>query len=266
MRTTIVFGLVVALGLSLSARARADVLPEGKKHLSVKFSVASDDKSLFVAFPAACGPMSSDNNYDVLEPKSPREPYKFCGDSALYALDASAFTKVEAKEKPMAWFRSPWLLTEIEKVPQAERPKFFASTASVHAVGYALPPFALVDTKIPLKEVQEIVTVKGNKAESVALTYVYADGAEEKHSYAPGKRPQPDRKEARDWMAGLVDTNAVAPGPTTAPTATSATDAKTVKASACGCASAPGSGAGGALVLAFAVLGLRRRPRSTPTS
>ncbi len=253
--------LLAAAALVVPSLARADILPEGKKHISVKFSVASDDKALFVAFPAACGPMSKENNYDVLELKTPREPYKFCGDSALYALDAAAFTKVEAKEKPMAWMRSPWLLSEIEKVPSADRPKFFASTPTVHAVGYALPPFALIDTKMPLKEVQEVVTVKANKAESIALTYVYEDGTEEKQSYLPGKRPQPARKEARDWMPGLVDNGPVAVPASASPSTSASTDAKPAKASSCGCASAPGAGASGALVLAFAALGLRRRRR-----
>lgn len=253
--------LLAAAALLVPSLARADILPEGKKHISVKFSVASDDKALFVAFPAACGPMSKENNYDVLELKTPREPYKFCGDSALYALDAAAFTKVEAKEKPMAWMRSPWLLSEIEKVPSADRPKFFASTPTVHAVGYALPPFALIDTKMPLKEVQEVVTVKANKAESIALTYVYEDGTEEKQSYLPGKRPQPARKEARDWMPGLVDNGPVAVPASASPSTSASTDAKPAKASSCGCASAPGAGASGALVLAFAALGLRRRRR-----
>lgn len=253
--------LLAAAALVVPSLARADILPEGKKHISVKFSVASDDKALFVAFPAACGPMSKENNYDVLELKTPREPYKFCGDSALYALDAAAFTKVEAKEKPMAWMRSPWLLTEIEKVPSADRPKFFASTPTVHAVGYALPPFALIDTKMPLKEVQEVVTVKANKAESIALTYVYEDGTEEKQSYLPGKRPQPARKEARDWMPGLVDNGPVAVPASASPSTAASTDAKPAKASSCGCASAPGASASGALVLAFAALGLRRRRR-----
>lgn len=253
--------LLAAAALVVPSLARADILPEGKKHISVKFSVASDDKALFVAFPAACGPMSKENNYDVLELKTPREPYKFCGDSALYALDAAAFTKVEAKEKPMAWMRSPRLLSEIEKVPSADRPKFFASTPTVHAVGYALPPFALIDTKMPLKEVQEVVTVKANKAESIALTYVYEDGTEEKQSYLPGKRPQPARKEARDWMPGLVDNGPVAVPASASPSTSASTDAKPAKASSCGCASAPGAGASGALVLAFAALGLRRRRR-----
>ncbi len=253
--------LLAAAALLVPSLARADILPEGKKHISVKFSVASDDKALFVAFPAACGPMSKENNYDVLELKTPREPYKFCGDSALYALDAAAFTKVEAKEKPMAWMRSPWLLSEIEKVPSADRPKFFASTPTVHAVGYALPPFALIDTKMPLKEVQEVVTVKANKAESIALTYVYEDGTEEKQSYLPGKRPQPARKEARDWMPGLVDNGPVAVPASASPSTSASTEAKPAKASSCGCASAPGASASGALVLAFAALGLRRRRR-----
>lgn len=251
--------LLAAAALLVPSLARADILPEGKKHVSVKFSVASDDKAIFVAFPAACGPMSKENNYDVLELKSPREPYKFCGDSALYALDAAAFTKVAAKEKPMAWMRSQWLLAEIEKVPGADRPKFFASTPTVHAVGYALPPFALVDTKIPLKEVQEVVTVKANKAESIALTYVYDDGTEEKQSYLPGKRPQPARKEARDWMPGLVESSLPSVAASAAPSAVASDVPKPAKTSSCGCASAPGSSASGALVLAFAALGLRRR-------
>lgn len=252
--------LLVAAASLVPALARADILPDGKKHLSVKFSVASDDKAVFVAFPAACGPMSKGNNYDVLDLRAPREPYKFCGDSALYALDAAAFTKVAAKEKPMAWMRSQWVLAEVEKIPDAERPKFFASTPSVHAVGYALPPFALVDTKIPLKEVQEVVTVKASKAESVALTYVYEDGTEEKQGYLPGKRPQPARKEARDWMPGLVESS-LPPSSAPAPSSAATVDAKPAKASSCGCSSAGETGVSGAVVLAFAALSLRRRRR-----
>jgi hypothetical protein len=233
---------------AFSGVAAADILPEGTKVLIPSVTFTAPTQSLLVAYPVDCMIGHLDlklnpglrfaHNYDVLEPNVPRQAYKFCDtQTQIYALDAAAFPKSEASNPPPAWRYSKWNLAALDEIPIDRRDAFFASSPHVHRLGYVMPPFSLVRADSPLSAVTEAVTVRGTQAESVKLTYVYTDGTSETHTYAPEKRPQPSRRQAQDWMPGLLA--GPTPHPTEAPAPGSAAavpgpPARTQRG--CGCA------------------------------
>lgn len=208
--------LVCALPvLVASSAASADILPEGKRHITVEVKFEKPLDGMVVAYPIDCmgldtklnPQLESMQDYDVIEPNVARGPYKFCGEKTrVYVLDQGSFKKV-AGEKVPAFVRSEWQLEEVSRLPRSKRGELFQSNEHVHASGYAMPADALVDEDSPLDRVEEVVTFGGlpAKAQSVKLTYRYKDGAAEEHVYKPGARPQPLRVAARDWMGGLVE-------------------------------------------------------------
>ena len=197
--------------------ASADVLPEGRRPLKVAVTFSKPIDGL-VAFPTDCMGLDPKlnphleylQNYDVVSPESPREPYKFCDDKTrIYVLDVEAFKKTPGEKVP-AFVRSEWKLEELSKIKADERTVFFQKNTHVHATGYAMPARALVKEASPLAEVAETVTFGGLPAriQNVKLVYTYTDGQKEEHTYMPPARPQPKRAEAQGWMQGLVDVGA----------------------------------------------------------
>lgn len=254
--------LAFALGaVCLSARgASADVLLPGTKRIPVSVSFTMEDKGHLVAYPSDC--MDVDlklnphlrfvPNYDVLDTAKPREPYKFCGaKTALYVLDEATFPKTKGTEEA-SWRRSEWRIEALDKIPVDERAAFFASNAGVRATGYTMPAEGALSDTNPLSEIRERVTVAQGKAAKAEITYVYTDAVQETFPYQVGKRPQPSRKSARDWMPGLVDSQA-APAPSST-ASSSGSAAPAANASSCGC-SVPGDARGAGFFLTF-VLGL----------
>jgi len=207
---------IFGLGLSLAASsARADILPEGMHPIKVAVTFEEPKDAHIVAFPTDCMGLDPKlnpsleyfQNYDVVEPGKPREPYKTCGDrTKVWVLDKTAFKKVPGEKVP-AFVRSEWKLEELSKVKVEERPLFFEKSKDVHSTGFAMPAVGLVKDDNPLTEVAETVSFGGlpAKVQSVKLVYKYKDGETEEHSYQPPQRPQPKRTTARDWMGGLVD-------------------------------------------------------------
>lgn len=198
--------------------ASADVLPEGRRPLKVAVTFSKPIDGHVVAFPTDCMGLDPKlnphleylQNYDVVAPDSPREPYKFCDDKTrIYVLDVEAFKKVPGEKVP-AFVRSEWKLEELSKIKAEERTAFFQKDTHVHATGYAMPARALVKEVSPLAEVAETVTFGGLPAriQNVKLVYTYTDGQKEEHTYMPPARPQPKRAEAQGWMQGLVDVGA----------------------------------------------------------
>jgi hypothetical protein len=216
---------IAALASSLSTAslffaqvASADILPEGQRPLKVAVTFSKPIDGHVVAFPTDCMGLDPKlnphleymQNYDVVEPESPREPYKFCDDKTrIYVLDVEAFKKT-AGEKVPAFVRSEWKLEELSKIKAEERAVFFQKNTHVHATGYAMPARGLVKEASPLAQVAETVTFGGLPAriQNVKLVYTYTDGQKEEHTYTPPARPQPKRAEARGWMQGLVDADA----------------------------------------------------------
>ena len=201
--------------VAASSTAQADILPDGKRHVAVEVKFDKPLDGLVVAYPIDCMGLDAKLNpqleslqdYDVVEPNTARGPYKFCGEKTrVYVLDQASFKKTSGEKVP-AFVRSEWQLEEVSRLPRSKRGELFQTNEHVHASGYAMPAYALVDEDSPLDRVEEVVTFGGlpAKAQSVKLTYRYKDGATEEHVYKPGARPQPLRVAARDWMGGLVE-------------------------------------------------------------
>jgi MYXO-CTERM domain-containing protein len=235
--------LLAAAAVSLVARAAAaDVLLPDTKRIAIAVTFTVEGGGHLVAFPSECMKVDLNlnphlkfyPNYDVIDTSKPRAPYKFCGpETALYVLDEATFPKIKGTEEA-SWRRSEWRLEAVDRLPLPERAAFFASSAGIRATGYTMPADDAISERSPLQEVQERVTISQGKASKVEITYVYTDSVKETLTYPAGKRPQPSRKEARDWMAGLWD------GST--PPVASSSGSSTVSAPA---ASAPaGAGAG----------------------
>ncbi len=206
--------LLAAAAVSLVARAAtADVLLPDTKRIAISVTFTVEGTGHLVAFPSDCMKADLDlnphlkfyPNYDVIDTSKPREPYKLCGpETALYVLDEATFPKIKGTEEA-SWRRSEWRIEAVDKVPTPERAAFFASSAGIRATGYNMPAEGTISERSPLQEVQERVTISQGKASKVEITYVYTDSFRETLPYPAGKRPQPSRKEARDWMAGLWD-------------------------------------------------------------
>lgn len=205
-------GLVLVLATSV---ARADILPEGMHPIKVAVTFEAPTDGHVVAYPIDCMGLDTKQNpsleyfqnYDVVEPNTPRAPYKSCGDKTkVWILDTSAFKKV-AGEKVPAFVRSEWKLEELSKIKVDDRQLFFTKNQNVHATGFAMPAVGMVNDDNPLTEVAETVAFGGIPArvQNVRLVYKYKDGEQEAHTYTVGSRPQPRRTAARDWMGGLVD-------------------------------------------------------------
>lgn len=208
--------LAVALAFMVAPRvALADIVPEGVHSIKVAVTFSSPTDAHVVAYPTDCMGLDPKlnpqleffQNYDVIEPGKPREPYKFCDEKTkIWILDSEAFKKTPGEKVP-AFVRSEWKLEQLSKVSVPERPLFFQKSPHVHATGYSMPGGKYVKDESPLTEIAETVTFAGlpAKVANVKLVYKYKDGQSEEHTYAVGSRPQPKRAEARDWMAGLVD-------------------------------------------------------------
>ena len=265
-RSTVLALGVSALGL-LSRDASADVLLPGTKHITITVTFAMEDKGHLVVYPSECMDVDLKLNphlryapdYDVLDTTKPREPYKFCGEkAALYVLDEAAFPKTKGPN-PASFHRTEWQIEAIDKIPVDERAAFFASNPGIRALGYTMPAFGTMDVAIPLAEVRERITVAQGKLAKAETTYVYTDKVEETLPFESGKRPQPTRKEARDWMPGLAggkaapSTSASNAASTSGSSAANSPSAPTASASACGC-SIPGRDTGEGLFLTL-VLG-----------
>ena len=259
--------LLAAAAISLVGRAAAaDVLLPGTKGIAVAVTFTVEGGGHLVAFPSECRKVDVDlnphlkfsPNYDVIDTSKPRAPYKFCGpETALYVLDEAAFPKVKGPEEA-SWRRTEWQIEAVDKLPIPERPAFFASSAGVRATGYNMPGEGTIGERSPLEEVQERVTISGGKASKVEITYVYTDKVKETFAYPAGKRPQPSRKEARDWMPGLWD-GSTPPVPSSSGSSTVSSPAASAPAGAgagscAGCA-VPAEEPGGGLFLTF-VLGV----------
>jgi hypothetical protein len=211
-------GLSIACALPVfvaASSARADILPDGKRVLKVEVKFDKPVDGLLVAYPTDCMGLDAKLNpqleslqdYDVVEPNTASGPYRFCDEKTrVYVLDQGSFKKTVGEKFP-AFMRSEWKLDEVSRLPRSKRGALFQTNEHVHASGYAMPAFAVVDEDSPLDRVEELVTFGGlpAKAQSVKLTYRYTDGATEEHVYKPGARPQPLRAAARDWMGGLVE-------------------------------------------------------------
>ncbi len=209
-------------------------------------------------------------NYDVLDTAKPRDPYKFCGaQTALYVLDEATFPKIKGPEEA-DWRRSEWRIEALDKIPIDERAAFFSSNAGVRATGYTMPADGAISDRSPLAEVRERVTVSQGKATKIEITYLYTDNSQETFPYVIGHRPQPSRKEARDWMDGLTGV-ASAPASTGSSSSSGSNPpsaAPAANSASCGgCATPTGDPAGGLFLTFLLGLGLavaRRRRRPAP--
>ncbi len=272
-RTALMALALVATGVP----ARADVMGLGFKPIAVTVTFEKTGPGNLVAYPSDCHVSQLDfklnphlkfeQTYDAVEVGKPRASYKSCGEKTqLYVLDEAKFAKTKGPEEG-DWRHSAWKIAALDKVAIPERDALFASGAGIKATGYSMPAFGVIVTQSPLKEVRERVTVADGKATRAVITYVYDDGKEETLDYPPGRRPQPGRPEARDWMPGLIGPGAPAPsasasaGPAASAPAAAAS-APAAKGSCSGC-SAPGEPASSAAVLALCLalggLALRRR-------
>lgn len=272
LRTTAIALGLSALGL-FTRDASADVLLPGTKFIRISVSFTMEDKAHLVVYPSECPFYDLELNphlrfvpdYDVLDVANPREPYKFCGEkAALWELDEAAFPKTKGPN-PASFHRTEWQIEIIDKIPVDKRAAFFASTPGVRSLGYTMPAFGTIPDTIPLSEVRERVTVAQGKVAKAETTYVYTDKVEETLPFESGKRPQPTRKEARDWMPGLAGSTLPPPSAssTSGPAGTTTSGGPAANPSSCGC-SVPGreSGEGVFLTLVLGVgIAAARRAR-----
>ena len=105
--------------------------------------------------------LESLQDYDVVEPNTASGPYRFCDEKTrVYVLDQGSFKKTVGEKFP-AFMRSEWKLDEVSRLPRSKRGALFQTNEHVHASGYAMPAFAVVDEDSPLDRVEEVVTFGG---------------------------------------------------------------------------------------------------------